>query len=165
MAATAPAPDKIYQASDLNQGYRVILDAARHGAKPRVRDKDGTSVVLVLEHEHCSLELLSNATACYLILEHAVSHREAHDLSLAEFGDWTWLRVFDHDDLEAFLAEVRDALVVATREHSFEPVRTVLQDWRVTAQTLDDPERRAILLGGLADDDFVDASPPVVATA
>lgn len=162
MTAIAPALDKIYQPSDLNQGYRAILDEAREGSNPRVRDKDGTGIVVVLEQEFDALTALTTATASYILLDRAVAHRTKDEApSLAEFGDWTWLRHFDRDDLVEFLGEIGDALVVANRERTFEPVRVVLRDWMTTANALADPLRRQILLGDPQDEDFVEVARPV----
>jgi hypothetical protein len=60
------ASTRIYQASDLNQNGRAILDAARDSVA-RVRDKDGTSPVMLSEER---LQALSeNAEAsCVLAM-------------------------------------------------------------------------------------------------
>jgi hypothetical protein len=150
--------ERIYQPSDLNREGRALLNAARAGYA-RVRDKDGVSLVMLREEFYGSLEVVADCTAQYVLIEHAVSHSEGEP-SLAEYGDWTWLRVFDREDVEKFLADMREALVLASRERSAEPIRVALHEWRETARSLADPVRREILLGKSVDDEYVDAARP-----
>jgi hypothetical protein len=63
------------------------------------------------------------------------------------YGEWTWLRVFDDDDLREFVAEMRDALLTAGHSGSSTIVEDVIDRWRITADELADPRRRRILLG------------------
>jgi hypothetical protein len=105
--------------------------------------------------------LVINATANFLILEGVVGHGTATRPSLEAFGQWPWLRMFDHEDLEEFVAEMRQALVIAARERSVRHVNETLKAWYNTAVSLDDPLRQDILLSGVADDDeFVEAKRP-----
>jgi|SRR5215207_715705 len=150
--------ERIYQPSDLNREGRALLNDARAGYA-RVRDKDGVSLVMIREDRFGALEVVADSTAHYVLIEHAVSHGNA-PLSLAEYGDWTWLRVFERDDLESFLGDVREALVVSSRERSAEPIQRALYEWRETARSLADPVRREILLGKSGEDDYVDAARP-----
>jgi hypothetical protein len=155
----------IYQASDLNQRGRAVLDAAREGLV-RVRDKDGASVVMAREERFEELERrnavghgLAHATASFMLIEGAVAHRSARP-RLAELGDWTWARYLPAEDLEEFVTEVRDALYQAWREFSLEPLHEALDAWRETAMMLRDPLSAETLLGDSSDEDYVEVARP-----
>jgi hypothetical protein len=148
----------IFQASDLNQRGRAVLDAAR-GGEARVRDKDGASFLVVPEHRLRTLIAVAQAAANLATIEQALATAPA-DLSLADYGDWTWLRHLPADDLPAFLDDARQALIVAAREETLTVLDATLRDWRVTAEELSDPLRRAILLGEHRAGDFVEAARP-----
>jgi hypothetical protein len=79
-------------------------------------------------------------------------------LSLA-FG-WHWLGAFDADDLREFAGELSAALVAALRGHDSRLIGDVLHRWRVTAQCLGDPVRRAILYGPVKPEDFIEVARP-----
>src|SRR5271167_229056 len=51
---------------------------------------------------------------------------------------------------------MRQALLVAIQENRLDAPRDVLHRWRVTAEVLDDPLRRSILLSPFNSDDFVE---------
>jgi hypothetical protein len=82
--------------------------------------------------------------------------------SLRDYGGWTWLRLLDDEDIEEFVHEMRDALLVAGREESSALVGETLERWQLTAQQLSDPHRRAILLDreDISPDDFVEVTRP-----
>lgn len=150
----------VFQASDLNQRGRAVLDAARNG-EARVRDKDGTSLLVVPEYRFRTLTTILSATANLMAIEQMLDvDRDAR--SLRDYGDWTWLRLFDDEDIDEFVREMRDALLVAGREESSTPVGETLERWQVTAQQLSDPQRRAILLDreNISPDDFVEVTRP-----
>lgn len=77
-----------------------------------------------------------------------------------EFGEWTWLRVFDADDLRAFVEEIREAVTIGVHEESSGVLDEQLRAWRMTAQQAMDPLRRAILRGPVSEDDFVEVERP-----
>ena len=98
-----------------------------------------------------------NLIALEQVVESAPDSRTLRDL-----GDWTWLRAFDDDDLREFIAEMREALLIAGHEESSATIEDTLYRWQVTAQELADPQRRRILLGleDVRDEDFVDVARP-----
>lgn len=158
------ATPTIYQSSDLNQRGRAVLDAAREGFV-RVRDKDGASLVMTREERFEELErsqavgnMIATATASFMLLEQAVEHRPETKPSLAELGDWVWVRYLPVEDLHEFVSEMRDSLYQACREFSLTPLQDSLDAWRETALMLRDPLSRETLLGD--DDDYVDAARP-----
>lgn len=155
----------IYQASDLNQRGRAVLDAAREGLV-RVRDKDGASLVMAREERFEELERrdavghgLAHATASFMLIERAVAHRSVRP-RLTELGDWTWARYLPAEDLEEFVTEVRDALYQACLEFSLEPLHEALDAWRETAMTLRDPLSAKTLLSDGSDEDYVEVTRP-----
>lgn len=150
----------VFQARDLNRQGRAMLDAARSG-EARVRDKDGTSLLVVPERRFRALTAAVSATANLMAVEQMLDIGPAAR-SLRDYGDWTWLRIFDDEDLHEFVRDMRDALLVAGREESSALVDETLERWRITAQQLSDPRRRAILLDreSINPDDFVEVGRP-----
>ncbi len=149
----------IYQASDLSQRSRSILDAARVG-EARLQDKDGFALVLLPESRLQVLTAVARAAANLATLEHALQTGAAVPLDLAAFGEWPWLRTFDAEDLQEFIRELQEAIIAAGREESAALLEDTLHRWRVTAEALDDPLRRSVLLGAHRDEDFVEVGRP-----
>ena len=147
----------IYQASDLNQRGRSILEAARAG-EARLRDKDGFGLVMVPQARLDALTTVARAAASLAALERVLS--TAAPLDITAYGDWTWLRVFDTEDLQEFVQDLRAALIVAGREESAAPIDETLRRWRITAESLADPLRRGVLLGPHQEADFVEVHRP-----
>src|SRR5262249_58553996 len=83
------------------------------------------------------------------------TERLAHD-----YGDLTWLRYLDEDDLTAFISEVHAAVLVAYHDDDLTELDQLVRDWRATAGELADPARREVLLGGLNPSDYVEAARP-----
>src|SRR5690349_6132569 len=134
--------DTIYQASDLNQHYRALLDAARQG-DVRIRDKDGFSIMLVPERRLRVLQTIAEVSANLLTLEMALA-RAPQSLTLTDYGDWTWLRHLDPGDIQGFLAEIREALLIAAREQDSTELDAALHAWLVTAEAAADPNRKEV---------------------
>ncbi|TCO64247.1 DUF6247 family protein [Actinocrispum wychmicini] len=150
--------DEIFQTSDLATRRTDVVKAARAGVA-RVRDKDGTSLVMLPEGELDALQELADWSAAHLRLE-ALLRRETRP-TVAELGDLAWLRVFDDDDLAEFMAELQDVLIAAHADKSAAALHTCIHAWRVTARQLEDPLRREVLLRGkLEAGDLVGASRP-----
>lgn len=151
--------DTIFQASDLAGSKRVeFLDAAREGVA-RLRDRDGTSLVMLPESVLRLLEQLSTWWEAYTRLD-CLLRRSTGVPNARELGDMAWLRTFDRDDMEEFLAELHDALVAASADRDAEALDRCIRDWRITGRQLEDPLRRSVLLGEKSDDDFVEVEEP-----
>lgn len=150
----------VFQASDLNQRGRAVLDAARAG-EARLRDEDGLSLLMLPEQRVRTLATVVQAAVNLVALEQALA-LPAAARSPRDYGDWTWLRAFDDEDLHEFVADMRGALLVAGREESPATIEETLYRWRVTAGELADPRRRRILLGleSLQEEDFVEVARP-----
>src|SRR4051812_3323903 len=102
--------DRTYQASDLaGTGRREFLAQARSG-EARLRDTDGTSLLMVREGDYRALAALRDWTLAYLVLENALA-RPAHQRVTADFGVLAWAAVFDDDDLGELQRELGDALI------------------------------------------------------
>lgn len=136
--------DTIYQVTDLNSKRVEFVAAAKRG-EARLRDKDGTSLVMLRESHVRVLEGLAEWTNAYLRLERLL--RSASAPSVSDLGTLAWLRVFDEDDQRAFLEDLHDAIVAANADEDLAPVEELVRDWRTTAAQLADPLRRAVLLG------------------
>jgi len=150
-----------YLPTDLQRRYRAILDEARVG-EARVRDLDGTNILLLLESKVQMLRQVSTAAANLAAVEEALEVMAARRPTVAEYGDWSWLRVFDAGDLRGFIHDIREAIVISVREGSTALLDEQLSAWRITAEQAGDPLFRAILLSGADEADFVEVRRPEV---
>ena len=150
--------DTIFQSSDLAGSRRTeFLDAARSGLA-RLRDKDGTSLVMLPESKLRLLQTLATWWESYTRL--AALLRRSTLPTPTELGGLAWLRVFDREDLDEFLVDLNDGLVAASADEDIAALETTLQAWRTTAHQLEDPLRRAILLGDHVAGDYVEVGQP-----
>lgn len=159
------ATARIHQASELNARYRQILDEAKTSGIARLRDSDGTAIVIVPESEIAEFEstrgtydLITRVVRSFLVVETAV--REGRCPEGLELGDWPWLREFDLDDLTTFVVELRRAISEALSQLESTPIVGVLGGWRKTADALSDPLSRGTLLGRGTADEYVEARRP-----
>lgn len=148
----------IYTASDLDRKRREVTDTARRGVA-RIRDTDGMGLVLLPAKHYEVLDAVSRWHDRLDVAERARA-KPASDRVPLDFGDLTWLRHLDNDDLATFVAEVRAAVSVAYHDDDLTELDQLLRDWRATADELADPARREALLGEFHVDDFVDADRP-----
>ena len=147
----------IFQASDLARDRTRFLDAARSG-RARVRDKDGTGLVMLPEAE---LEVLEGFAAWSQKLNQLTALVEGERaLTPALLGELAWLRVFDGEDIREFINELHQALIADLADQTTDAVASVVSDWRVTAKQLEDPLRRSVLLGHDAPENLVEAAEP-----
>lgn len=151
-------PDKVFQVSDLATNRTEFIDQAR-GGLARLRDKDGTSLVMLRESQLAYLQRVSDLTSLHLLLIHLVT--KGSRAAVVELGEHTWLRVFDHDDLKEFASELEEALAAARGDDTTEIADEVVGAWRTTAKQLADPLRRSVLLGKVTAVDLLDADRPV----
>jgi len=152
----------IYQPTDLVGGKRrAFLDAAKTG-RARLRDSDGTSIVALSEAELNALDLVATWSD---ERDRLAALLATHDRALTtlELGSLAWLHSLDRDDQLAFVAELREALVLALSRRDGAPIRETVRAWRVTAAELDDPVRRQVLLGRFDARDYVEAGHEVAA--
>jgi hypothetical protein len=149
--------DVIFQPTDLASKRLEFLDAARSG-RARLRDKDGTSLVMLPESRLRLLETLAKWWQAYMRLESFLRRKELP--RAAELGELAWLRSFDRDDLQEFVSELHDALIAANADEDTVALDDCIQGWRITARQLEDPLRRSVLLGPHIPEDYVEASEP-----
>lgn len=148
----------IYTASDLDRKRREVTDAARRGVA-RIRDTDGMGLVLLPARHYEVLDAVSRWHDRLDVAEKALA-KPSGDRVPRDFGDLTWLRHFDDEDLATFITELRAAVSVAYHDDDLTELDQLVRDWRTTADELADPVRRHVLLGGFAADDFVEVSRP-----
>jgi hypothetical protein len=152
------ATDVIYTASDLDRRRREVTDTARRGLA-RIRDTDGTGLVLLPARHYEVLESVSRWYDRLDVVERARAKPAAERVP-ADFGDLTWLRHLDDDDLAQFLHEVRAAVSVAYHDDDLGELEQLVHDWRATADELADPARREVLVGGFDAAEYVEAPRP-----
>lgn len=146
-----------YLPSDLQRRYRVILDEAKVG-QARLRDLDGTNILVLPEHEVEVLRRIGAAAANLAAVERLAGFPVSRKPDLVDYGEWSWLRVFETEDLSDFLRDIREAIIVAVRERSTTLLDEQLRAWRVTAEQAEDPLFASILKAGFVEDDFVEVT-------
>lgn len=149
--------DIIFQPTDLAQNRVEFLEAARQGGA-RLRDKDGTSLVMLPERTLRLLRELASWNNAHLRLEELL--RRGIRPSVTDLGPLAWLRAFDLADLSEFVEELHGALVAAHADNNVAALEECVHAWRTTALQLDDPLRRSVLHGALDDGDLVEARLP-----
>lgn len=147
----------IFQTSDLAKKRTSVLDAARAG-RALVRDGDGSGLVMLPESDLAVLE--GFASWSQKLQRLSVLINADRDVSVAELGDLAWLRVFDREDQRAFADELHESLIAGLADQDLSAVSDVVTAWRVTARQLEDPLRRAVLLGSRDVADFELAEEP-----
>jgi hypothetical protein len=150
--------DAIYTASDLDRKRREVTDTARRGLA-RIRDTDGMPLVLLPARHYEVLEAVSRWYDRLDVVDRARA-KPATDRDVHDFGELTWLRHLDDDDLTTFVTELRTAVSVAYHDDDLTELEQLIRDWRVTAEELADPIRREVLLGDFDPDDYVEVSRP-----
>ncbi|MDV6244766.1 hypothetical protein [Rhodococcus opacus] len=149
--------DVIFQASDLATKRVEFLHAARAGTA-RLRDKDGTSLVMLPEQTLEFLETLAAWSAHHLRLQELVSRGVPP--SISDLGNLAWLRAFDAADLHEFVRELHDSLIAALADRSTDALDETVRAWQVTARELEDPLRRSILMNDHSGADYIEAERP-----
>lgn len=156
---------RIHQASELNARYRQILNEAKSAGVARLRDSDGTAVVILPEREISMMqerqeshEAIADAVRGYLALEPAVL--EGRRPEPLELGEWTWLKAFDAEELRELFVELRAAIAESLNGADAAPVLRTLADWRITAEALGDALSRQTLLGQGSASDYVEVDRP-----
>ena len=157
LATADTMADVIFQPTDLASKRLEFLEAARNG-QARLRDKDGTSFVMLPESRLRLLETLAKWWQAYMRLESLLRRSELP--KARELGELAWLRSFTREDLDEFVSELHDALVAANADEDTTALDDCIKGWRTTARQLEDPLRRAILLGPHVPEDYVEASEP-----
>lgn len=150
--------DIIFQATDLaGAKRRDFLDAARSG-RAHLRDTDGTDLVALRAQDLSVLDGLA-----YWSGQHRRLGRILRDVdvpTVSQLEDLAWLRAFDRDDVVAFLDELHDCLIAASADRDMDVLEEAINAWRVTAQQLEDPLRRSVLLARHDPSDFQDSVRP-----
>ncbi|MEU4835813.1 hypothetical protein [Streptosporangium sp. NPDC023615] len=149
--------DMIFQSSDLANKRTEVLDAAREGLA-RVRDKDGTSLVMLPERRLRLLEEIARWSRAHMRLDELLRRNVIPNVG--DLGDLAWLRVFDADDLREFVEDLHNALIAAHSDEDTSALDECVKAWRITARQIEDPLRRSILMGKHNVDDYVEVREP-----
>ena len=150
--------DRIYQPSDLASTGRkqFVADALRDRA--RLRTSDGDALVMMRESRLEHIAAISDFAVAYLTVTTAL-RRPREDRRAADYGEWAFISAFDDEDIQEFLDEVNDAIVLAVSDQDHATLEELIEDWRTSARTLHDPVAREILDGRTSSEDWVDAEP------
>lgn len=149
--------DQIFQSSDLANKRTEVLEAARNG-QARVRDKDGTSLVMLPESRLRVLETLMKWWQASSKLD--VLLRKTELPRTGELGELAWLRPFDREDFDEFARELQEALVAASADEDTRVLDECIRAWRITARELEDPLRESVLRAPFVPEHYVEASRP-----
>lgn len=134
----------IFTASDLDRRRREVLDAAKRGVV-RVRDTDGTSIVMETEQTHEAREVAAQwAIRLHQLDQVAGMPRERR--RPRDFGDVTWARYLSDADLDGMRDMLWDAVLATRAEGNPAIVLSVAEDWMKRAQA----HKRAARFGALA---------------
>lgn len=147
----------IYQVSDLANRRTQFVEDARQGFA-RLRDKDGTSLVMLPESRLEHLERFRSHLSLFLVVDH--SARAGEHLSAIGLGQNAWIRSLPVEDLAEFASELGEALAASAADDSADVLDDLVDAWKATARQLEDPLRRRILLSSHNADDYVDAERP-----
>lgn len=146
--------ERIYQASDLAQKRREVIDAAKADGFAQIRDSDGVGLVLLPQGRFELLRALRDLLARFVALE-ATFERPAQERRVTDFGEFAWLTAFDADDQQEFRRELMGSLLQCLAMESVDPVEKCVRDWRTTARALSNEKSRRVLTGaGEADSAF-----------
>lgn len=135
-----------------------MADAAKSG-EARIRDDDGTNLLVLPERRVAALGQVVQAAALLARVERTLEEQGA-PLEAHVLGEWSWLRVFGAEDVRAFIAEIREAITLAAHQESSALLETQVAAWQTTARQLADPVQRRTLLGAPSGADFVEAQSP-----
>ncbi|MEV7966090.1 hypothetical protein AB0O34_08910 [Sphaerisporangium sp. NPDC088356] len=149
--------DLIFQSSDLANKRTEVLEAAREGLA-RVRDKDGTSLVMLPERRLRLLQEIARWSRAHMRLDDLLRRDAIPNVS--DLGDLAWLRVFDADDLREFVEDLHNALVAAHSDEDTLALDECIKAWRITARQIEDPLRRSVLIGKSTSDDYIEVHEP-----
>ncbi|MGI8554284.1 MAG: hypothetical protein ACR2PL_26385, partial [Dehalococcoidia bacterium] len=107
---------EVYRADELTQHGQAVLDAARRG-EARIRDGEGHSFLLLPEHRVETLRRIAQTAGNLARLLAGVPQLDVACVP-QDYGEWTWLRSLDADDLQTFLEEMLQALIAGVEEES-----------------------------------------------
>lgn len=155
----------VHHPTELSQQYRVVLDEARKEGVARIRDKDGTSLLILpeerLSHVERDLELAREVLAVFVVCRAISRALQAEDLPLnTDIEGWGFLREFDASDLAELRDELSDTAFQAWLGRDLGGLRKAVRAWSTTAEVLRDDLARSTLLGTPELDAFVDVDRP-----
>ena len=150
--------DTIFQPSDLAGRKRAEFVRTARAGSARLRDKDGTSLVMLPEAQVDMLRRVAEWSRHLLQLQELLARDSSP--SVSDLGDLAWLRVFDRDDLQEFADELHAVLIASISDEDTGPLEEAIRAWRVTAQAIEDPLRRSVLRGEHSPANFVPAERP-----
>ena len=145
----------LYLASDLASRRKEVLQAARQG-QATVRDTDGFTLTLLPQADLERLEETRAMVSAFFTAESGVLRKSQ---KAAEFGEFAWISVFDQDDRDECLLELKEAIALLLAGDEM-PLRETVRAWRLTAQQLSDPRKREVLLGVSGLEDFTSVEQP-----
>lgn len=141
---TAAMNEEIFQVTDLARRGKDVVNAAKAGGA-RLRTAEGLSLVMLPESRLRLLEELGYWSRQQNRLADVLE--TSHEPTLGELADLGWLRSLDSEDIREFSRDLHTSLLAAWADENTSVLDTCIREWRITAQQLQDPLRREILIG------------------
>lgn len=132
-----------FQVTDLARNHREVVDRARHGGA-LIRDKDGTALLLAPAADVARAHDLAVLAAAFLRLR-TTTDLPPKQRTVAGYGTFAWLRVFEEEYQREFLDEVTEPILVALSGGPLQPAIDIIEDWRATSATYADENLRGEL--------------------
>lgn len=127
-----------FSATDLNRRSGAILDRAMHGAVTITRNEEHFALLRRADMR-C---LVRAATRTKTVVEAIpVAYNLILGCEIAADHPYTWLSVFDAEELKEFVAELLNAFHLAgSDERSWDRIDQVLHEWHESALAIQSPE-------------------------
>lgn len=126
----------LYSTEDLRHNFDAIMERVRSGVPARIYDPEGFDLTLTQTEQLASAQCVAQTCATLLVLLTARGAVPGAEMTLADYGDWPWLRHLDSHTLDEFLGELTEATVIAARDGDHRVLQRTLDDWRSEAEAI-----------------------------
>lgn len=158
-AEAAQAPDA-WRPSELQRGYRAVLDSAKE--RPQlIVDTDGSLLIIEpkiqADFAHALVDRLAEVAqfrAAYM------AHVDELPASWASETPYPWIAAFDSEEVAGFANELLGFALDAAQRHSLEFFEGNLRAWQSTAEVYESPDQLAALLEPIEMSEVAEVSPP-----
>lgn len=158
-AEAVQAPD-VWRPSELQRGYRAVLDGAKE--RPQlIADTDGSLLViepkLQADFAHALVDRLAEVAqfrAAY------TAHVEEPPARWAAETPYPWLAAFEPEEVADFARELLAFALDAAQRHTLEFFEGNLRAWRSTADIYESPDQLAALLEPFDMTEVAEVFPP-----
>lgn len=159
VARAARAPDA-WRPSELQRGYRAVLDSAKE--RPQlIADTDGSLLViepkLQADFAHALVDRLAEVAQFRAAYAAHVDESPAH---WANETPYPWLAAFDSAEVADFARELLGFVLDAAQRQTLDFFEGNLRAWQSTAEVYESPDQLAALLEPIDMSEVAEVSPP-----